>query len=72
LLGRRVASAPRDEYLGWPVLYLNGVLQGKLELMTTIPAEQVQQVVYWSPVAATHEFGAYHAGGVLSVSTFRP
>ncbi len=69
MLTRRVNVVAPDPYDGLPVVYVDRVLIGKLELLSTVPAGVVREIRYYSPVAAKHEVGAFHPGGVIAVVT---
>ena len=71
LFTHRAAFAVSDQYRGYPVLYVDGRLQGGLDLLNTIPLNAVRSVQILSGNEAHARFGRYHAGGVLEVNIRR-
>lgn len=72
LLTRRAdALAAADQYRGAPVVYVNGVLQGGLDMLESIPASAITEIRYLSGTGAADRFGVRHPGGVIAVSTRR-
>ena len=69
LLLRRANVITEDPYQGAPVLYVDNVFQGKLDLLSTIPAHVVKEIRYHAATAAMNEFGRFYAGGVIAVVT---
>ena len=49
------------------VIYLDGVRQGRADMLRSIPANAVREIRYLSSSAASAEFGRWHPGGVISV-----
>jgi hypothetical protein len=66
-LSRHAYTIVDDPEGGYPVVYVNGVRQGGLDLLKTIPAAMVAEIRYISPGAASDRFGRHHAGGVIAV-----
>ena len=52
---------------GQPVIYLDGVRQGGIDMLRSIPANALYEIRYLSSTAANAEFGRWHPGGVISV-----
>jgi len=69
LLARRATSASDDPYRGAPVVYVNRVRQGELEMLQSVPASVIVDIRYLPVVAANDWVGAYHPGGVILVRT---
>lgn len=67
-LRRHSVAAPTVEE-GQPVIYLDGIRQGGLEMLRSIPVKAVFEIRYLSATAANAEFGRLHRGGVISVQT---
>jgi hypothetical protein len=63
---RRTSSNPNGEF---PVVYVDGRYEGGVDVLRTIPVGVVAEVRYLRPVAANHDLGRFHAGGVISVRT---
>lgn len=72
LLTRRNDAVPADPYRGFPVVYLNGQLQGSLDMLEGIPAAAITEIRYLGSTAAADRFGVRHPGGVIAVSTRTP
>jgi hypothetical protein len=58
-----------DPYGGFPVVYLDGRLQGTLDLLNTIPVSAILGVQYFSAMESHARFGRYHSGGVIDIRT---
>ena len=71
LFTQRAAFAMSDPYRGYPVLYVDGRLQGGLDLLNTIPLNAVRSVQLLSGVEGHAYFGRYHPGGVVEVKINR-
>ena len=71
MLRHRAVLAIGDPYAGAPVLYLDRVLQGKPELLLSVPAAMVLEVRYLSATEGKSEMGTFHPGGVIAVRTRR-
>ena len=52
---------------GQPAIYLDGVRQGGIDMLRSIPANALYEIRYLSSSAANAEFGRWHPGGVISV-----
>jgi hypothetical protein len=65
------AYAIRDQYRGYPVLYVDGQLQGGLDLLNTIPLNAVRSIQILSGNEGHALLGRFHAGGVVQVNTRR-
>jgi len=72
LLSRRNDAAPADPYRGYPVVYLNGVLQGGLDMLESIPAASITEIRYVGSTAAADKLGVRHPGGAIIVNTRKP
>jgi hypothetical protein len=70
-LARRVAAPPTDPYGGRPVVYVDGVRNGAVEMLHTIPGHAVLEIRFVSASAAFDTFGTYHPGGAIAVRTRR-
>lgn len=70
-LKRREASTASDPNGGLTTVYLNGVRQGGLDMLFSIPAGAILEIRYLSAIAAASAFGPYHRGAVISVRTKR-
>lgn len=68
-LRRRGVPKPNDPSGGLPVVYVDGVKQGGAESLLTIPSRVIVEIRYFGEIAATDQFGPYHAGGVIAVRT---
>ncbi len=51
------------------IVYLNGVSAGGVDVLTRIPATDIQSIRYLNGRDATTRFGTGHGGGVLEVTT---
>jgi hypothetical protein len=69
LIRRNDAVASADPYRGYAVVYLNGVLQGGVDVLGTIPVAAITEIRYVSSTAGADRFGKRHPGGVIAVST---
>ena len=65
------AIALRDQYRGYPVLYVDGQLQGGLELLNTIPLNALRSIQLLSGNEGHALFGRFHPGGVVQVNVRR-
>jgi hypothetical protein len=54
-----------------PVLYVNGVRDGHIDLLATIPAKLISEMRYYRPSEARIRFGIRDDFGVLAVRTRR-
>ena len=68
-LMRRTPLLPADPYGGFPIVYLDGVRQGGLEMLGTIPAEMITEIRYLTAATAYQWFGGYNPGGAIAIST---
>jgi hypothetical protein len=66
---RRGRSTFTDPYNGYSVLYLDGQLQGSLDLLNSIPLLSIISIQYRSGTEAFGRLGKYHPGGVIDVKT---
>lgn len=71
LLTRRAVVALDDPYKGFPVVYLDGKLQGSVDLLHTIPVEAIAAIHYLSGSEGHSRYGKYHPGGVIDVHARR-
>ena len=71
LFTQRAAFATRDPYRGAPVLYIDGQLQGGLDLLTTVPLFAVRSIQVLSSSEGHALFGRFHPGGVVEVNIRR-
>ena len=71
LFTHRAPFTVSDPYEGRPVLYVDGRLQGGLDLLNTIPLTAVRSVQILSGVEGHAYFGRYHPGGVVEVNIKR-
>ena len=69
LTRRNDAVATVDPYRGYAVVYLNGVLQGGLDVLETIPVAAITEIRYVSSTAGADRFGKRHPGGIIAVAT---
>ncbi|MEO5818213.1 MAG: hypothetical protein ABIT20_23285 [Gemmatimonadaceae bacterium] len=67
----RAAYTVHDPYRGSAVLYIDGQLQGGLDLLNTIPLTAVRSVHVLSGNEGHSKFGRYHPGGVVDVKIRR-
>jgi hypothetical protein len=67
LFTHRAYYAVNDPYRGSAVLYIDGQLEGGLELLNTIPLRVVRSVQFLSGNEGHSRFGRYHAGGIVDV-----
>jgi hypothetical protein len=58
-----------DPNAGLPVVYLDGVRYGEINLLRNISAMNVQTIEFISASDASTRWGTGHAGGVLAVRT---
>ena len=68
---QRAPFAVRDPYRGYAVLYVDGQLQGSLEMLNTIPLQAVRSIQILSGSEAHALFGRFHPGGVVEVNIRR-
>jgi hypothetical protein len=68
---RRSTSTFTDPYNGYSVLYLDGHLQGSLDLLNTIPLTSILSIQYHTGTEAYARLGKYHPGGAINVKTHR-
>jgi hypothetical protein len=68
---RRGTSTFTDPYNGYSVLYLDGQLQGSLDLLNTIPLTSITSIQYHTGTEAYVRLGKYHPGGAINVRTRR-
>ena len=68
-LTRRIDRANGDNADAAPVVYLDGVKQGGLDMLRSIPIAPVYEIRYLSATAASALFGPFHPAGVISVRT---
>jgi hypothetical protein len=66
---RRMPATFTDPYNGYSVVYLDGQLQGSLDLLNTIPLNAILSIQYMSGTEAHAHLGKYHPGGVIEVHT---
>ena len=71
LFTHRAAYAVSDPFRGYPVLYVDGQLQGGLDLLSTIPLNAVRSVHFISGNEGYAWFGRFHPGGVVDVKIRR-
>jgi TonB-dependent Receptor Plug Domain len=62
--GRNSISAGDAQY---PVVYVDGVRAGELNVLRGIPAHDVRQIQFVSATDATTRYGTGHTGGVIEV-----
>jgi outer membrane cobalamin receptor len=62
--GRNSISAAEAQY---PIVYVDGVKAGELEVLRTIPAHDVREIRFVSAADATTRYGTDHTGGVIEV-----
>jgi len=70
-LTRRATPLPADPYRGYAVVYVDGVREGPLDMLQTIPARAVVEIRFVRASEAFDAFGVYHSGGVIAVRTRR-
>lgn len=68
-LGRMAAPVPADPNGGLPIVYLDGIRQGGVDALRTIPIAPILEIRFLSAAAASDEFGPYYPGGVIAVRT---
>jgi len=51
----------------FPVVYVDGVRAGELEVLRSIPAHDVREIRFVSAADATTRYGTGHTGGVIEV-----
>ena len=71
LFTQRAAFAVRDPNRGYPVLYVDGLFQGGLDMLNTIPLTAVRSIQILSASEAHALFGRFHPGGVVEVNIRR-
>jgi hypothetical protein len=71
LLFQRSTKTPADAYGGYAVVYLDGKLQGSLDVLNMIPVDAILGIQYLSGVEAQTKLGKFHSGGVIDVRTRR-
>jgi hypothetical protein len=54
---------------GRPVVYVNGIRSGEIEVLQQIPAQTVLDIQYLNASEATQRFGTGNAGGAILVRT---
>jgi hypothetical protein len=67
----RVGAASTSPNGTPPIVYVNGVREGDVSALRTIPAAIIDEIRYLSPVSASQEVGTYYPGGVIFVRTRR-
>jgi len=65
----RGSTSLRSSAPALPVVYLDGVLAGGLEVLRDIPSGSVKEVRYYNAPDATVRWGTGHTAGAISVST---
>lgn len=68
-LAHRAFAATDDPFGGVPVLYVNGVAEGAMSLLSNLPLDAVREIRFLSAVEGAHKMGTYYPGGILSVTT---
>ena len=68
---QRPTKVLNDPYGGFPVVYLDGRLQGRLDVLYTIPVGAILSVQYLSGIEAHTRFGKFYSGGIIDVHTRR-
>ncbi|CAN5786016.1 hypothetical protein BH23GEM10_BH23GEM10_07910 [soil metagenome] len=66
-LRSRGPSSMRDPRAGYPVVYINDVSHGSVDVLRTIRLEEIDEIRYISSSDATTRWGTGHAGGVIQV-----
>lgn len=61
--GSRARSSP------YPMVYLDGQLFGRIEMLKTIPAMQIASIRLYRSWEATTKFGVGNMGGVIEIVT---
>ena len=70
-LARHTYPKPGDPEDGYAVVYIDGILQGGLNTLQSIPVSFITEIRYLRATAAAEWVGRTHAGGVIAVSTYR-
>ena len=68
-LRSRGASSLRDPTPARAVVYLDGVLYGKLEVLRSLNIEEIREIQFISSGDATTRFGTDHLGGAILIRT---
>ena len=71
LLKQRQIAVVNDAYNGFPVVYVDGRLQGSADLLNTVPIDAILYVEYLTPTEGYFRISRVHPGGVLDVRTRR-
>jgi outer membrane cobalamin receptor len=66
-LRRRGQTSMRDPGSGYPVVYINDVRHGSLDVLYTIRLEEIDEIRYIGSSDATTRWGTGHTGGVIQV-----
>ena len=69
LFAHRAFSATKDPFAEVPMLYVNGIAEGTMSLLASLPVDAVHEIRLLSAVEGAHQMGTYHPGGILSVTT---
>jgi len=65
----RPAASLRSAAAATPVVYVDNMRRGGVDVLNSILVSTVQQVTYLSPGDATFKYGTNHPGGVIAVKT---
>jgi hypothetical protein len=68
-LRSRGATSLRDPTPVRAVIYLDGVMYGKLESLRTLNVEEIREIEFISAGDATTRFGTDHLGGAILIRT---
>ena len=60
-----------DPNAGMAMVYLDGVRQGGLDALRSIPVAPIYEIRYLSASAAADQYGPFYPGGVIAVRTRR-
>jgi outer membrane cobalamin receptor len=63
--GRNSITSAEAQY---PIVYVDGVRTGELEVLRSIPAHDVREIRFVTAADATTRYGTDHTGGVIEVT----
>ena len=68
-LRNRGAQSVNDPRAGYPVVYINDMPHGDLEILRSVSVREIDEIRFISAADATTRWGTGHTGGVIQVRT---
>ncbi|HCA78906.1 MAG TPA: hypothetical protein DEP53_04150 [Bacteroidetes bacterium] len=68
---RSLREAPTGQTVEYPIVYLDRMYYGELDLLRTLSVTTIVEIRYLDFNAATLQFGTGHTGGIIHVVTKR-